>query len=76
MPHAMYLRLTEDEADALHRLAERERRTMRDQAALVLAQELRRRGLLGQAGRPRLRPVLRQEGDSWMEGYDDGPDGA
>lgn len=52
MPHAMFVRLTAEEAEALHRLAERERRTMRDQAALVLAQELRRRGLLGRAVQP------------------------
>ena len=52
MPHAMYVRLTAEEADALRRLAQRERRTMRDQAALVLAQELRRRGLLGRVVRP------------------------
>ncbi len=46
MPHALYLRLTGAEVDALHRLAGGERRTMRDQAALMLADALRARGLL------------------------------
>jgi hypothetical protein len=46
MAHAMYIRLTAEEAEALHRLALAERRSMRDQAALVLAEALRLRGLL------------------------------
>ena len=76
MLHAMYVRLTADEAEALHQLAEAERRTMRDQAALVLSAELRRRGLLRAALQPGLVPVLESEAPSCKEGITDGPDAA
>jgi hypothetical protein len=42
----MFLSLTPDEAKALGRLAERERRDPRQQAALLLRQALEARGVL------------------------------
>ena len=40
--------LREDEREALGRLADAERRDPRDQAALIIRQELERRGLLAE----------------------------
>lgn len=40
------IRLQTDEKDAIWRLAQEERRDPRDQAALIIRQELERRGLL------------------------------
>lgn len=42
----IYVALREDERKALGRLAERERRSIKDQAAILIIDALRRRGLL------------------------------
>src|SRR5438094_765331 len=72
MSHAMYVRLTTAEAEALHRLAVTERRTMRDQAALVLAEGLRQCGLLNESGQAVVRYPGPSDGEFCMEGDFDG----
>jgi hypothetical protein len=59
--HALFLPLRPAEAAALRRLAESERRRDRDQAALLLAEALRARGLLPLDGDQATAAVLFQE---------------
>ncbi len=46
----IYVSLEREESIALRDLARLERRDARDQAALIIAQELKRRGLLAEPG--------------------------